>query len=375
MPNFAVGAAAGKLKSDPFAHMSLEERKMLCMEVLNDIGARNITEKGKYEIYHSCALPFGNHPNGDRNPSASVNYSKMVAGCYVCGNGGWLWWIAAVKGLESSMLARDWVVKHAGEGRIDSGEDLLAFLDALYQPTPNYEPPIPTYEMNVLDQYMLVHPYMTEYRHVPIENIVRHKVGYGTFSIHLGDGHFKQSDRILIPHVYGGKLMGWQTRRLFDDDTPKYNSTPDMPKDTTLFGFDAHEAGQDLVVVESPMTVVRHSHNGPVTATFGASVTTKQREILVASKARRVIIWMDNDTAGWNATESIGEELMTSITPWVVDNPIKGDPGDLTDEQFRIVLRNCVIPYALWQKPESDEGMLDKEASDEEVRRRTGDLG
>lgn len=345
---FRVGLEEAKRASNPFAHLTRDQRYDLCMEVLEEVGARNINVRGD-EIMHSCCLPYGNHPNGDRNPSASVNFEKMVAGCYVCGNGGWLWWVAAVKGLESSTHARTWVLDRVGAERVDDVQELLAFLDSLLSPAPDIVTPPPVYDPSVLTPWRFIHPYLTESRGVPRDNIIRLNVGYGTLRICTAPNTFVQSERIIIPHFFRGKLHGWQSRRLCDDGTPKYVSTPDMPKDSTLYNL---EVGQDrLVVVESPMTVLRHSHHAPITATFGASVTGKQMNVLMSARAKRIILWFDNDTAGWNATESVGEAMMEQTMVWAVQSPYEGDPADLTDEQFERTIAECVVPFSLWRRP------------------------
>lgn len=348
MGSFRTGLPASRQRSNPFAGLSLDERRELCMDVLTEVGANNIQERANHELYHSCVLPFGNHPHGDRNPSASVNYEKMVAGCFVCGNGGWLWWVAAVKGLDSSAEARQWVASQVADEQIDDLTSILEFLDSLYQPRP-YEPiTYPVYDPKTLDQWMLIHPYLTEWRNVPRQNIVDLKVGYGTLSVRKGEG-FVKSERIIIPHFFRGQLVGWQSRRLTDDGTPKYLATPDMPKDSTLYNYD--EGHEVVVVVESPMTVLRHTHHAHLVGTFGASVTDQQVD-LIARSGKRVILWFDNDKAGWAATESVGERLLERVVVWVADSPFEGDPGDLTDDQFDRVLREHVIPFAIWSRPD-----------------------
>lgn len=368
-PNFRLGLEEARVAMSPFAHLSLDQRRELCLDVLGDFGAQNIIERGR-ELIHSCLLPFGNHSHGDAKPSASINYEKMVSGCHVCGGGGWLWWIAAVQGLEGSNEASDWVRSRIGDADVNSIDELMKFLDNLVAPIQEFVTEPPVYDPKTLDKWLFVHPYLTEHRHIPVETILRLKVGYGTLRVR-GDGEqFINSDRIIIPHFFEGKLYGWQSRRLFNSDgTAKYLSTPDMPKDTTLFDFD-RQRKDDLFVVESPMTVMRHAHHASLTATFGASLTDRQVALLLRSKTKRIVLWFDNDSAGWNATEKVGEALMGQTVPWAVQCPYEGDPADLTDEQFEHVMTNCVVPFSLWVRPTDLIG-----ADDEEVRQGAGAQG
>lgn len=361
---FRMGIEEARVAANPFAHLSLDQRRDLCLEVLGELGVQNVREQG-HELYHSCALPFGNHSHGDAKASASINYEKMVSGCFVCGGGGWLWWIAAVQGLEGSTEASKWVQERVGEANVDSLQELLQFLDDLRNPTAEFHTEPPVYDPKTLDKWLYIHPYLTEHRHIPEETILRLKVGYGTLRCRVDGDNFVNSDRIVIPHFFDGKLMGWQSRRLFNSDgTAKYLSTPDMPKDTTLFDF-RRECTDDLFVVESPMTVMRHAHHASLTATFGASLTDRQIALLLRSKAKRIVLWFDNDSAGWNATEKVGEALMGQTVPWAVQCSYEGDPADLSDEQFERVLSSSVVPFSLWKRP-LPESLIG--ADDEEVR-------
>ena len=367
MPAFRTGFEQAKAAANPFAHLSLDERRQLCLDVLDEVGAQNVSERG-HELYHSCLLPWGNHANGDRNPSASVNYEKMVGGCYVCGGGGWLWWIAAVRGLESSGEARDWVMAKAGPEHLDTLSDLFAYLDSLEASVAEIVTPPPVYDPQVLTKWMKIHPYMTEHRHIPMETMIANMIGYGVINVRIGDNEWVDSHRIVIPHFFEGKLYGWQSRRLnASDGTPKYLSTPDMPKDSTLFNF--RKDPGDCVIVESPMTVLRHAHHASLMATFGAAVTDKQMDVMLRTGAKRVILWFDNDTAGWNATETVGEELMKRTVVYAVQCPYEGDPADLDDEAFDEVLTTCVVPFALWVRPK-ELMMIGATNGDAQVRNR-----
>lgn len=366
MPTFRMGLEEARQATNPFGHLSLDQRRDLCYEVLGELGAQNIKEQGR-ELFHSCLLPFGNHSHGDAKASASINYEKMVSGCFVCGGGGWLWWIAAVQGLETSSDAGKWVEARIGESHTDSLAELLQFLDGLNNPVTEFVTEPPVYDQSVLDKWLFIHPYLTEVRQIPEETIVRLKVGYGTLRVRLDDD-FINSDRIVIPHFYDGKLMGWQSRRLFaSDGTAKYLSTPDMPKDTTLFDFRRNDK-DDLFVVESPMSVLRHAHHSNITATFGASLTDRQVSLILRSKAKRIVLWFDNDSAGWNATEKVGEMLMGSTIVYAVQCPYEGDPADLSDEQFERVMATAVVPFALWKRPLPEDLIGAKDAQVRESR-------
>jgi hypothetical protein len=278
--------------------------------------------------------------------------------------------VALVKGMDTSTEARQWVVDRVGPKRVDTLADILNFLDSLTKTTETYKPPTPVYDPSVLDKWMFIHPYITENRNIPMETIVRLKVGYGVLPVKVAENTFVQSHRIVIPHFFEGKLYGWQSRRLGNDNTPKYLTTPDMPKEETLFDYRIAR-GADVIAVESPMTVLRHAHQAYVTATFGASVSEQQIDLLLRTRAKRVILWFDNDTAGWNATERVGELLSQRTVAWAVQSPFEGDPADLDDETFQRVIDECAIPFALWVRPEGPE-LIGVSDGNQEVWRREG---
>ena len=325
-----------------FAHLTSAERRILCYDVLNSLGAQNMRESGD-EIWHSCLLPFGLHAHGDRNPACSINWEKMVVNCFVCGGGGFGWWVSHVKGFDHAGEARQWVAKQSVVAA-DDGEALSRigeFLDELAKPKQTaYKPPLPRYAPSVLDPWRFTHPYLIEYRHVPEQTIIEMQVGWNA-----------AQSQVIIPHFFRDTLVGWQARNLgnIGPDRPKYKSTPDFPKDRTLYNFS--ERYDRPVIVESPMSVLRHRHHCPqMMATFGAQVTIDQMT-LAMSKGMAPILWFDNDLAGWNATRTVGTWMMDRGPVDVIVNPYEGDPADLPDELFEQVLAEHRVPFALWQQP------------------------
>lgn len=311
------------------------EKETLARTLLEEFDAQRITSHGG-ELIHSCILPFGMHKNGDRNPSASFNYKKLTYKCLGCGSGGGLlWFIATMRG-EGTKQARAWLNKTAGLGTVMDLSDLLRYFDAVYHKETDRRV-IPHYDPRVLEPWLLLHPYMTEVRRVPEATLKKMKVGWDS-----------QRDRIIIPHFVGESLVGWQARRLDPDDPEpmKYKNSPDFPKDYTIYNYDY--LAPYVVVVESPLSVLRHQHHVPVEGTFGASVTDAQMKML--SKHPKVILWFDNDKAGWKATREVGNYLMRYTDVWAVNNPYAADMGDM-DEWMVTELLESAVPYAIWELP------------------------
>lgn len=337
---------------NPFIGMHLHERRDIVMRVLEYIRADNVREERDHEIVHSCRLPYGNHPNGDRNPSARINFEKMASNCWVCGGGSFLWWAASVLGMDTSAEVIHFLNEtlDLGLDRPDTAEDLLAFIDALHSKDPVVRPDPPVYDDSVLEPWKLIHPYLTEIRHIPKTNIMKLSVGYGTLTVRNLDGELVRSNRIILPHYFRGTLYGWQSRRLGDDHTAKYLCTPDMPRDIQLYNWKRCD-DERAFLLESPMSVLKHDHLGNFMATFGAKVSEAQCDLFLKSRAKSLVLWFDNDEAGWQATEKVGEYLMSRGPVYAMDSPYAGDPGDLEEDQVRYLLQNHIVPFPLWSRP------------------------
>lgn len=328
------------------------EKEALCRALLAEFGVSTVKTTSKGELIHQCVLPLGGHTDHD-SVTASLNYKKLVYHCFVCGNsGGLLWFIGVCRG-TSGIEARKWLEKQADFSGTDENSlaNLLTFFDQVYDPKRSIPQPLPKMDTRILVPWLKIHPYLTEVRGIPEPSIMRFMVGWN-----------EQTNRIVIPHFWRGHLVGWQTRRLSDDGTPKYQSSPDFPKDRTLFHYDPKKRPV-AVVVESPMSVLSKYHLGhSMVATFGASVTDRQVRLL--ADHRRVILFFDNDRAGWAAIVNVGQALEAYTDVWVVENAWAADAADLDDATFLDLVQEAV-PFAVWRLPDEL-----KEWGDEKVQSR-----
>lgn len=314
------------------------EKERLCRQLLAEFGVTHIRIGGDgEELIHGCVLPFGKHSNQHSEPTASLNWKKLVYRCLgSCdAGGGLLWFIGMCRG-TSGTDARKWLDDETGLGPDEQSLGaLLAYFDAVYNPRVCQRPPMPKMSASVLDPWLAIHPYLTEVRGIPEANIIQHRVGWDP-----------QSNRIVIPHFWKGDLVGWQTRRLAKDGSPKYKASPDLPRENTIFAYDATRP--HAVAVESPMSVVAKCHVLPLEATFGNAVTPRQVRLL--SQHQRVTLFYDNDEAGWKATEQVGEGLQPYCDVRVAENPWNEDVAGLPDEVVVDLVRDA-IPWALWKRP------------------------
>jgi DNA primase len=318
------------------------EKESLCRALLAEFGATKVSVQGD-ELIHSCLLPFGAHPNGDRNPSASLNVDKLAYNCFACGGGGLLWFIGVMRG-QSGSDARKWLRKQTGTGGEEQDVSvLLDFFNELYADTERGKAPMPKLNDSILKPWAFIHPYMTEIRHVPEETLRHFKIGYDAKHPIGPPDKRVYSQRIIIPHWWHGQLVGWQSRRILSDGTPKYKLSPEFPRDTSIYNY---QGSREAIVVESPLSVLSKWHVDPrIEATFGASVSSGQLRLL--ANHSKVILWFDQDPAGWKATTEVAEALQSYTSVFVVDTEEEGDPADLTDDEFSRLVGEA-IPASIW---------------------------
>lgn len=351
--------------------LPLETREDLCRSLLAEFGATSVhVRRDDHELNVRCVLPW--HP--EKGASASLNWEKLTYRCHGCNSkGGLLWLIGTCRG-ESSTQAKSWLREQSGQGPDGYAlSRLVDILDTIYAPKggDGASAPMPRMSMQVLQPWYAIHPYMTEIRKVPVENIKALRIGYGTFNIRVGEddagkGIFQSSERIVFPHIWRGDLVGWQTRRLISDGTAKYLNSADFPKDRTLYDFDP--ARRTAVIVESPMSVARHRHHQPLEGTFGAACPDQQVRLM--AQHPRVVLWFDNDDGGWKAIEGtddiymggarkgqvkehhpgIVEKLLAYSDVRIVVNPYNADPADMDDETVDRLIAEAVPP-AVWKRP------------------------
>ena len=135
----------------------------------------------------------------------------------------------------------------------------------------------------------------------------------------------------------GGKheLWGWQFKRL---DTV-LNYPKGVKKSLTLFGL-RELVSSTVVLVESPLDVVRLASVGVIAvASYGAFVSKAQLRLLI-EVADKLILALDNDKEGVAQTSKIFPVLSKVMpTKGVIFPDGAKDPGDLDDDQVAKVFR------------------------------------
>ncbi len=172
-------------------------------------------------------------------------------------------------------------------------------------------------------------------------------------------------DRLMIPIRDGrGRVVAFGARALNPDDTPKYLNSPQTPvfdKSQVLFGLDtgkdAIRSSETAVIVEGYMDAIQAQQAGfgNVVAQMGTAMTEAQLKLIAPRMAKRIILALDADAAGQNATMRSLEVARSTLASdfagrlqvdiRVLQIPGAKDPDDLireTPEQWQSLVDNAM---------------------------------
>jgi CHC2 zinc finger len=337
-------------------YMPSDLKMEFCLGLLEEAGADKISvHEDRGEIITCCVMPWHN----EKRPSAAINFEKMVYRCLGCDSkGGILWLIGTIKGVYGPE-ARNWLSEQTGlGGREFQLGPLLQFLDSIEEAQRRTKTPqvMPKFSEAVLNPWGEIYPGLTTGvpdlgiigRGIPEANLREARVGWDM-----------DENRVIIPHFWKGDLVGWQARRIIEDDLlypEKYKSTGDFPRDRTLY---RPPTGKRIIVVESPMSTLRHMHHLPMASTFGSALSEPQIRLL--QQYPEIIFWVDNDPAGWKTVEGTWDdrgahtpgpaELLTAYSDVkVVPSDWVGDPAEIDDETAEELVA-AAVPLWLYERP------------------------
>lgn len=280
-------------------------RRLDARAVLDHYGVENdrdeVSASGETEVIHSCLLDRvdRHHNNGDQNPSAACNLDKKLYICYSYWGGDMFHLIQKLENKDSFEDILPLVTQFLAGATLslDAWEEEIAALQAAINGGA-YAVELPSYSERVLTPWAFVHPYLHE-RGIDSDTASRLQIGWR-----------EDDNRIVIPHFWDGKLVGWQSRAVPDrpgqwpgtaDPMPKYKSTSGFPKSDTFYYDHSRPfpTRGEVLLVESPFSVIKATALGvatPVLASFGAKVSKTQTAML--HDYDRVILWPDPDPAG-----------------------------------------------------------------------------
>ncbi len=257
-------------------------------------------------------------------PKLYVNYVKEVFNCFRCEWGGSLdklvMEVLDVKGRAALLFAiQKWIPKHIGFRK-------PAHINVVYK-TGIVDLPKEFIKIGsdgpmekVFKKYLLA-------RNITTDIIAEFGIGYCLAG--------KMRGRIVIPFTKRGEIVGFSARAINIDVKPKYHT--EGPKGGVLLGLDQVK-GDYVVICEGPFDALRIKN---AVALQGNTITDEQLVQLLTNAPDYVIVFMDNDNVGrkmaMNLCRKIWQILPTSFT-FPPDD--KKDPGEMTNMEIRIALKN-----------------------------------
>ena len=291
-------------------------------DLLTSLGVQ-ITGVGVSEIGARCPVHIQTTGHEDHSPSWSINIHSGLWICYACGAKGTL------MQLVSSLT--DGEVDEVSLGNFLMDAAVSSMLRSPAVGASDEQDVVPDW----LDLYKFEFPpsNMLIKRQIEEEAARRYSIRY-------------DADRkaIIVPIVKSdGKLMGWQIKGkgFF------LNYPTGVKKSQTLFGIERFNS-KTAILVESPLDVVRYSSafNGyQALATFGAAVSDAQLALLTRV-ADRVILAMDNDKAGHEATYKITQRISPPRRGILYINyhyTKAKDIGDMTDDEVEEAINKASV--------------------------------
>jgi DNA primase len=284
----------------------------------------------EYTVTGNEAKALCPHPDhDDTSPSWSINLDSGMHHCFSCGFGGSFVYLVIVwtgkKGEEASEWVRRRKVKDISEGKTERKADRQKYAEITEADLWEFDYAYPQDEL--------------EYRGFDYPEARWFSLMWD----HKRDGW-------IIPFSDAeDKLIGYQFKPRHGTDGTPINHPTHLKKSGRIFEGLNYIDGDTLVIVESPLDVVRLYALGyeNVVALFGASMDAEQAE-LIMEKFDKVILAFDDDDAGRRGI-SKALKLLNGVEVWIFayTDPIKmatyyvhgkvtgKDPGDLTRDEFQ----------------------------------------
>lgn len=274
--------------------MTVEEME----DFLHGLGIETYGARGS-EVKALCPGHFDRTGKPDHNPSWSINADTGAHNCFSCGFRGSLQYLVSyLNGIP---------MEEAGEWVKTTTSDLAKRLERALAPKKVIEKP----EVDITEANLAA------YSTPPTERLLSRGLTVAAAN-HYGILYDTRRECWIIPiRDSSGKLLGWQEK----GTTGRYfrNYPTGIQKSKSLFGYDKYEGGT-MVVVESPLDVVRLASVGITggVATYGTSVSKEQLNLIKG--AERVVIAMDNDEAGRStASDLISKAQELWMEFWLFD--------------------------------------------------------
>ena len=294
-------------------------------EVLSEIG---IETRGDRQLRGLCPVHKMTIGREDTNPSWYCNAETGAWICFSCHARGSLTTLISMLGLDQEVLGR--VPIEVMKSKVKNWK-----LDA-----------IETTETEAPHETVFVSEYGFLKNPLPTKKAMAFR-GTDAKTCELYNVRWDKAKMCWLLPIYhtDGNLLGWQEKSF-----NYFNNVPEeMEKRHALFGYQQFTSGTGIIV-ESPLDVLRlaASEIPGGLATLGSFVSVQQLDAIVRI-CDRVILAFDDDRAGHEAEEFVGQQLrdrgMLSVKyfqyPARSSRLWAKDPGELSLNRVRVGLASA----------------------------------
>ena len=304
------------------------KENVLIEAVLAHYGIR-LRRVGKTSLRGPCPLPT--HTSERSKDSFNVNTARNVWACYsascVCARGGKVGGdVLDFVALMDECSVREAAIRLQARFPISAVPLRRSAVGTAEHEDTRANKPL-TFTLTGIDP---THPYL---RNRGISAGTARQFGTGFFP-----GRGSMAGRIVIPiHDESGRLVAYAGRS-FDGAEPRYRFPAGFMKSAILFNL--HRVSSDeVVVVEGFFDCLNVWQAGlqNVVALMGSSLSAQQERLL--SRFKRIILFLDGDDAGVQATKVIADRLVRSRFVRAVKIAGGEQPDELSSEEIRGLLR------------------------------------
>lgn len=326
----------------------MDLRKIQVLDMLTALGIRNVTDEGE-EIRYSC--PFPDHANADETASAYMNAETTAYFCHGChSKGNAVYFLAKYEGITPLLAAR-FLRERYDQGFIDPGDNFEHELESVWvYPDIESDPvnePI-DYEMGFLppdaEDYMLSRGFTRQ-------TLEAWEIGYDSIS-----------NRIAIPiRDHHGRMIGFKGRSYTPNHNPKYLVLGDKPNRSPRYGFPTYEVSRvafgyhvarlgdskRLVLCEGELDVIALHQMGVTDAIAVGSNVSEFHCSLILSYADEIVIFFDDDKAGYSgAAKAVA--MLDSYIPVRIVAEHDSDPCGLPSDQCLTLISEARSTNEIW---------------------------
>jgi DNA primase len=161
-------------------------------------------------------------------------------------------------------------------------------------------------------------------------------------------GFDTETQQVVLPLRDGfGKLAGFVRRQTRDDaQGPRY--IVDVPRERRALLFNLYRSGRRVIIVEGPLDAMWLHQCGyrNVVALLGSKLSHAQQQLLCRHTDAATLM-LDNDSAGWAATQRLVERLYLQM-PICVAAPFETgkDPADQDKDGIKHCIDNAITAEA-----------------------------